>query len=165
GGSGNDIIYGLAGSDTLTGNGGADQFRVTGTNGTDVIKDFVKGVDKVGFNTVDFTNTTATSAGAVLALADYVQNRNGVTDMGASDNKKVVELQSELSGTQISTDTGAAIEAYVLVFNSTTNKGQLWYDSNWSDAGGRFTIATFDNVTDIVGVRLFSNTDFVEFIA
>ncbi len=165
GGSGNDIIYGLAGSDTLTGNGGADQFRVTGTNGTDVIKDFVKGVDKVGFNTVDFTNTTATSAGAVLALADYVQNRNGVTDMGASDNKKVVELQSELSGAQISTDTGAAIEAYVLVFNSTANKGQLWYDSNWSDAGGRFTIATFDNVTDIVGVRLFSNTDFVEFIA
>jgi Ca2+-binding RTX toxin-like protein len=164
GGSGNDIIYGLGGNDSLTGNDGSDQFRMVGTGGKDSIKDFAKGTDKIGINDVDFANTTATSAGAALSTQDYVDNRQGITSIGAADNHKVIELQTGLSTSQIQTDTGAAIEAYVLVFNTTTGKAELWFDDNWSDAG-RTQVATFDNVVDLVGVQGFQNTDFVEFVA
>jgi hypothetical protein len=164
GGSGNDIIYGLSGNDNLTGNGGSDQFRMVGTGGTDSIKDFLQGTDKIGINNVDFSNTTATSAGATLSALDYVDNRSGITSIGAADDKKVIELQTALSTSQIQTDAGAAVEAYVLVFNSTTNKAELWFDEDWSDAG-RSHVATFDNVTDLVGLIGFQSIDFVEFIA
>jgi hypothetical protein len=164
GGSGNDIIYGLIGNDTLTGNGGSDQFRMVGARGTDLIKDFAQGIDKIGTNNVDFSNTTATSAGATLSALDYVDNRSGITSIGAADDKKVIELQTALSTSQIQTDTGAAVTAYVLVFNSTTSKAELWFDSNWSD-GGRSQVATFDNITSLVELTGFKNVDFVEFIA
>jgi hypothetical protein len=165
GGSGDDIIYGLGGADTLTGNGGMDQFRMVGSNGTDVIKDFVKGTDKVGFNNINFADTSATSAGVTLASTDYIDNRSGITSIGNADDNKVIELQSSLSTSQIQTDVGAAVDAYVIVFNSTTNKGELWFDQNWSDAGNRSQVAVFDDVTTLAGVTTFSNTDFVEFIA
>lgn len=164
-GTGDDILYGLSGDDTLTGNGGSDQFRMVGTRGTDIIKDFVKGTDKVGFNNVDFANTSVTSDGAMLASTDYVDNRSGITSIGGADDKKVIELQSSLSTSQIESDVGAAVNAYTLVFNSTTNKGELWFDQNWSDAGGRSQVATFDDVITLVGVTSFDNTDFVEFTA
>lgn len=165
GGSANDIIYGLSGENVLTGNGGSDQFRLVGANGTDIIKDFLKGNDKVGFNNVDFGNTATSSAGTTLAAADYVDNRVGITSIGNSDDKTVIELQSALSTSQIQTDLGAAVEAYVLVFNSTTNKAELWFDPNWSTASSRDQVATFDNIVSLTGVIDFQNTDFVEFTA
>jgi hypothetical protein len=165
GGNGNDIIYGLGGSDTLTGNGGSDQFRMVGSSGTDIIKDFATGVDKIGTNNLDFANTTATSAGATLSAQDYVDNRAGINAIGTGDDKKVIELQSALSTTQIQADTGGTAAAYVLVFNSTTNKGELWFDANWSDGNSRSQVATFDNVTNLAELTGFKNTDFVEFIA
>jgi hypothetical protein len=163
GGSGGDIIYGMGGADILTGGGGADQFRMVATSGTDVLKDFVNGTDKIGFNNVDFANTTATPAGATLSASDYVDNRSGITSIGASDNHKVIELQTALSSSQAQTDVGAAVEAYVILFNSTTSKGELWFDANWSDASGRTQVATFDTVTSLVGVTSFTHADFVEF--
>jgi len=165
GGSGNDIIYGLGGDDELTGGGGADQFRYVGSNGTDTILDFVVGEDKIGLKEFDFENTEETFAGTPLASADYVDNRNGITEIGNADDLKVIELQQAFSSDQIQDDTGADVEAYVLVFNSTTGKGELWYDNNWSTGGDRDQILTFDNVEDLVGVQGFSNTDFVEFVA
>jgi hypothetical protein len=165
GGNGNDIIYGLGGNDTLTGNGGSDQFRMVGSSGTDIIKDFATGMDKIGFNNLDFSNTTATSAGATLSTQDYVDNRASINAIGAGDDKKVIELQSALSTTQIQTDTGGTAAAYVLVFNSTKNKGELWFDTNWSDSNSRSQVATFDNITSLAELTGFKNTDFVEFIA
>ncbi|MTI43571.1 uncharacterized protein DUF4214 [Roseibium hamelinense] len=164
GGGAADIIYGLGGDDTLTGNGGADQFRFVGFNATDRITDFSNGEDKVGSNVIDFGNTTATTAGATLNAADYVDNRAAITAIGSADGNKVIELQGASSTTQVQTDTGAAVEAYVLVFNSTTGRGELWYDSDWSNTG-RTQVATFDTITDLAGVTGFSNTDFVEFVA
>ncbi len=165
GGSEADIIYSLGGADTLTGNDGADQFRLAEFyNTTDVITDFVKGTDKVGLNEFDFANTTATQAGATLSTTDYVDNRSGITSIGNADAKKVIELQTSLSSGQIAADTGAAVEAYVLVHNTTSGKAELWYDDNWSDAGGRDHIVTYDNVVDLVGVQDFSNSDFVEYL-
>lgn len=164
GGSGADIIYGLGGADTLTGNDGADQFRLAEYySTTDTITDFVKGTDKVGLNQFDFGSTTATQEGATLSITDYVENRTGITSIGNADAKKVIELQTSLDGGQIATDAGAAVEAYVLVHNTTSGKAELWYDDNWSDAGSRNHIVTYDNIVDLVGVQGFSNTDFVEF--
>lgn len=165
GGSGNDIFYGMGGNDTLTGNGGADQFRLAEFyNKTDTITDFQKGTDKVGLNQFDFTNTTATQAGATLASTDYVENLNSISSISTAENKKMVELQGSLSSAQIAAQTSSgAAEAYVLVHNSGTGKAELWYDSNWNDTGNRSHILTFDNVTDLTGVVGFSNTDFVEY--
>lgn len=165
GGTKNDIMYGLGGTDVLTGNDGMDQFRFVGATGPDRITDFTNGTDKIGSNEVNFGNTTATSAGAVLNTADYVDNRNGITDIGAADDDKVIELQSALSTAQIQNDTGATIEAYVLVFNSTTGRGELWHDNDWATTANRDHVATFDNVVNLTGVTGFSNTDFVEFTA
>lgn len=165
GGSANDIIYGMGGDDTLTGNGGSDQFRLAEFyNKTDTITDFAKGSDKVGLNEFDFTNTTATQAGATLASADYVENLNTVSNISGAEDKKLVELQTSLSNAQITGQTStAAAEAYVLVHNTTTGKAEVWYDSNWNDTGSRQHIITFDNVIDLTGVTGFSNTDFVEY--
>ena len=164
GGSNADIIYGLGGADTLTGNGGADQFRLAKFyNATDTITDFVKGTDKVGLNQFNFANTTATQAGAALSTTDYVENRAGITSIGAADALKVIELQTSLTGGQIAADNGAAVEAYVLVHNTTSGKAELWHDNNWSDAANRSQIVTYDNVVDLAGVQGFSNTDFVEY--
>ena len=164
GGSGADIIYSLGGEDRLTGNGGADQFRLAKFyNTTDTITDFIKGTDKVGLNEFDFANTAATAAGAPLSAADYVDNRTGITSIGNADAKKVIELQASLDSGQIQSDNGAAVEAYVLVHNTTSGKAELWYDSNWSDAGNRSHIVTFDNVVDLAGVKGFTSSDFVEY--
>lgn len=168
GGSGDDVFYGMGGDDVLRGNDGADQFRFVGDNSTDLIVDFTAGTDQIGFNTattINFSNTTATNAGATLSAADYIENRSAITALGASDDDKVVEMQAALSAGQVTSDVGAAIDAFVLLFNSTTTKGELWYDSDWSNAGGRTQVATFDNVDDLVGIQGMSNTDFVEFIA
>jgi Ca2+-binding RTX toxin-like protein len=165
GGSGNDIIYGMGGNDTMTGNGGSDQFRLAEFyNKTDIIKDFLKGSDHVGLNEFDFTNTTQTQAGATLASTDYVENLNGITQISSSEDKKLVELQASVSGTQITSQTSSsAAEAYVLVHNSTTNKAEIWYDSNWNDTGNRSHILTFDNIVDLSGLIGMSNTDIVEY--
>ena len=164
GGSEADIIYSLGGADILTGNDGADQFRLAEFyKTTDAITDFVKGTDKVGLNEFDFGNTTATQAGATLSTTDYVENHSGITSIGNADAKKVIEMQASQDSGQIAANTGAAVEAYVLVHNTTSGKAELWYDDNWSDAGDRDHIVTYDNVVDLVGVQGFSNSDFVEY--
>lgn len=165
GGSAADIIYGLAGNDLLTGNGGADQFRYTaGNEGTDRITDFTVGTDKIGTNFIAFAGTTATQAGATLVATDYEAARNDITQIVAGDTLKVVELQTGLTTAQITAQLGAAADALVLVFNTTTGKGEMWYDTDWSDAASRTQVATFDNVVDLTGIKAFSNTDFVEYL-
>ncbi|MCZ2720654.1 hypothetical protein O1D97_03090 [Marinomonas sp. 15G1-11] len=164
GGSNDDIIYGQGGSDSLIGNGGADQFRLSGYNNqTDVITDFNQGTDKVGLNEFDFTNTNATANGVALSLTDYIENRLAITNIGSSDADKVIELQSSLNNGQISTDTGADIEAFVLVHNTTSGNAELWYDNDWSTSSNRDHVITFDNITDLVGVQSFTHSDFVEY--
>ena len=54
GGGDNDRIDGGSGSDTLYGGSGADLFIYTGiTSGTDLIADFVRGVDKIDLSRID----------------------------------------------------------------------------------------------------------------
>lgn len=168
GGAGNDIITGGAGADTMTGGEGADQFRYAAVPAaTDTIMDFTAGTDKVGFSAaafagVGFAGTTATAAGATLVAADY-QTRADVSAILAGDDQKIVELQSAQTTAQLSTGTAAAAEAYVVAFNSTTGKGQIWYDADWSDDAGRVLVAILDNITTLAGITALENTDFVFF--
>ena len=163
GGSGNDILYGLGGNDVLTGNNGADQFRFSDWNGTDKIQDFASGVDKVGLNRFDFSNTNGSSSGATLNSSDYVQNLQVIANISNAENHRLVELQSGASSNQITQTTTAAVEAYVLVFNQTTGKGALWYDNDWSTTSSRSQTAEFTNITELAQLTGLTNTDFVEY--
>ncbi len=164
GGSGDDILYGLGGDDILTGNGGADQFRFSDHSGSDEILDFTAGTDKIGLQEVNFQNTTASAEGRTLNSADYVDNLLTVANLSGADSNKVVELQNAATLTQITETTVGAQDTYLLVFNQTSGRGELWFDSDWSTtSGGRQMVAEFDNITDLVGLTGLSNTDFVEY--
>ena len=106
------------------------------------------------------------TAGITLNAADY-QNRSAITDIAAGlpgDNNKVVEIQTAQTTAQITGLTPASVNAYVLVFNSDTGRGELWHDANWSDAGGRVQMATFDDITDLTQLLGLDNTKFVEWV-
>lgn len=166
GGSANDIIYGGAGSDQLTGNGGNDQFRLlAATDGIDAITDF-GATDVIGTNFIAFANTTATQAGATLNALDYSDTVTSIATIAVANTLQVVEIQAAQTTAQISTALGgAALTAAVLVFNSTTGKGELWYDTDWSDVGAaRVQLATLDNVTTLAQLVGLSNANFVEYL-
>jgi len=168
GGSGADIIYGIDGNDELTGNGGADQFRfLANTNGTDTIKDFTIGTDKIGIAdaVINVAGVAASAAGTQILSTDYEIGRNDISAIVAGDTLKVIELQTALTSAQIAAQVSAgAADAIILVFNSTTGKGEMWYDSTWADAtadGTRVQLATFDNITSLVGVQAFTVSEFM----
>ena len=168
GGSAADILYGLAGNDLLTGNGGVDQFRyIAAANGKDTITDFAAG-DAIGTNFIAFAATNATAAGAILSTDDYVDTLSSIATMtagAAGCDNKVVEIQASQTTAQISAVTAAALNAMVVVFNSTTGRGEVWFDDNWSTTGAdRIQIATLDNVTTLAQLVGLSNANFVEFV-
>lgn len=165
GGSGNDIFYGLGGNDVLTGNGGSDQFRFSDwdNNATAKIQDFASGTDKIGLQRVDFQNTNTSQAGATLNISDYVSNLSAVANMSNAESKTVVELQSGATLNQITQTTNSAQEAYLLVFNLGTGKGELWFDDDWSNTSSRSQTAEFSNNTSLVELTGLSNSDFVEY--
>ncbi|TPM52163.1 type I secretion C-terminal target domain-containing protein [Mesorhizobium sp. B2-2-4] len=169
GGTGNDLLIGGGGNDTLTGGAGADQFRMATNTGTDTITDFAAGTDKIGLldagmngsGSVNFVNTTGTSAAAVLNAADFAF-RGSIAAITAADSAHIIQITAMQTPTQIAAATVAvAANAYVLVFNSTTLHGELWFDADWSTVGGRTQIATFNNITSLGQLTAITNTDFV----
>ncbi|RUX04749.1 type I secretion C-terminal target domain-containing protein, partial [Mesorhizobium sp. M8A.F.Ca.ET.023.01.1.1] len=169
GGDGNDILVGGVGNDTLTGGTGVDQFRMATNTDTDTIKDFVAGTDKIGLldtgatgsGSVNFVNTIGTSAGTALNASDFA-NRTSISALTAGDSAHVVRIDAAQTPVQIAAATAAAAtNAYVLVFNSTTGHGELWFDTNWSDATGRTQVATFENITTLGQLTTLTSTDFV----
>jgi hypothetical protein len=181
-----DILIGAGGSDFLNGGGGNDvlsggaatdmfAFGAPGTTGKDIITDFAtSGQPDIvallqgggGWNAA--TTTPAAGNTSSLAAADYVQTRAAIANITAAETNKVVELSSAQTTEQITTGIGGAANAYVLVFNSTTGKGELWWDDDWSTAAGegesRTQLATFDNITTLGGVTAFSNGNFAEWV-
>lgn len=103
GGSGIDTINGLAGADVLTGNSGADIFTFTSTAAAntsgaafgqaDVIADFVVGIDKLQFSTIEVvsgqqaavqTTVTALAAGSTASQVAAEMAATNTTDQGVS---------------------------------------------------------------------------------
>ncbi len=172
-GSGDDIITSGSGADIITGGSGNDQFRfeAPATNGIDVIKDFLAGTDRValfetggGFNA---TGSAGLTVGTTLVAADYVEGVANVTALTtAAHGNKVVEISAALTATQISTGTSAALTTpiYVAVFNSTTSKGEVWFDADWTDATARVQVATLDDVTTATQLTGLTFANFAEYV-
>ena len=175
GGTGDDTIVSTdntattfilgAGNDTVTGGGGVDQFRLRTDGGTDTINDFVRGTDKIGFlegsaitGAVDFT-TNGNSAGATLGASDFVQ-RASVASITATDDNKVIVITGGQTSLQIAAATNSATNSYVVVFDTTDNRAEIWFDDDWSSTTGRVQIATLVGVTQ-ADVTALARTDFV----
>ncbi|MFD2053585.1 VCBS domain-containing protein [Mesorhizobium calcicola] len=167
GGGGAETINGQGGNDTLTGNGGADQFRLRTNGGTDTISDYADNTDKIAFlggavtGGFTFGNTTATAGGATLDSNDFT-SRNAISTINNNDDNQVDVISNSQTTTQILNDTGGgATNLYAIVFNSTTGKGEIWFDSDWSNTGSRVQVATLSNVTNVAGVTAITASDIV----
>ncbi|QUS39179.1 VWA domain-containing protein [Tardiphaga alba] len=168
-----DTIVGGSGNDILTGNGGADQFRLRSNGGTDTVTDYIAGTDKIGFldlgsssssatGSVNFAATTGTAAGASLNSTDF-QIRATITAIAGNDDNHVVRLTDGQTTNQITTGIGGnnSQNIYVLVFNTTTQRGEIWFDTDWDDVGGRTKVATLDNVTTLDQLTQITAADIV----
>ncbi|MBJ7576779.1 choice-of-anchor K domain-containing protein [Devosia sp. MC532] len=170
GGSGNDILAGGAGNDIVTGGTGADQFRLSSNSGTDVLRDFNRfQSDKIGFldtgtsasGSVNFANTTGTSAGAVLNRNDFVA-RSSMSNIDNSDDQRVIVISTAQSEATIKTGSvTSANNSYVIVYNSTSEHGEIWFATNWSVPSTRTLIATLENVISAAEVSALTASNFV----
>jgi Ca2+-binding RTX toxin-like protein len=115
GSAGMDTLAGGAGNDVLTGGGGKDQFRFEDKGvDADRINDFTDGTDQIAFDLDFFSRLNNTGA------------LNPVMFKAGSD---------------ISAAGGADVDADDRILYD-TDSGRLYYDTNGSDAGGRFLVAT-----------------------
>nr|QIG91066.1 hypothetical protein G6P99_00015 [Bradyrhizobium sp. 6(2017)] len=168
GGSQADLLVGGGGNDTLTGNGGADQFRLRTDKGTDTITDYTDNTDKIGFlggavaGGFTFGNTVASSGGTTLSASDLTQRATISAISGANDDNQVIVITGSQNNSAITTTTvSGATNLYVIVLDSTTGKGEIWFDSDWGDTANRVQVATLNNVTTTAAVTAITNTDIV----
>lgn len=181
GGAGNDILNGGAGPDTIDGGAGDDTIAIFGgSNGNDTWTGGA-GNDKFTLTSAantfstggiikitDFTAGTATGNDVIeMDLANTVINSGPATVAGlltathAGDMNIITGAQTTA---EITTGTGeAAANAVIVVFNSTTGKGEIWYDTDWSNAASRVQVATLDNIVTLAGVTALSTTNGVDF--
>ena len=163
GDAGIDTLVGSTGNDILTGGGGSDQFRWASDDGTDNITDFTAtGVDADQMALIDIfagTNTNST-----LNSNDFT-TATGIGAMtNANNNNKVTKITAGI--TNISTTaSGINVAGYVLAYNNTTGRGELWYDTNWNNSGNRTRVATFDNVQSFNTLNTFTNANFFAYSA
>jgi len=171
GGEGNDNLTGGKGNDTLTGGNGNDIFRFNALSpgnpigdGIDRITDFsrtgVGNTDQIGLANIFGGTNNATLPGSA-----FLTNASSITGIQTNSSSKVICLQGALNTTQIQgqlAQSGNANTSYVVVYNNTSgvNRGQLWYDPNWSDVGGRIQLATFDTFTQLSDVTSLSASNF-----
>lgn len=172
GGGGNDILVGGDGNDNLTGGAGADQFRLATNTGTDTIADFVIGTDKIGFldtgttgsGSVNFLNTTGSAAGTTLNASDFISRANVGSILNSDDNKVILITSAQstaaITGTAIGGG-GSPDNNYIIVFNSDTGRGEIWFDANWENTGGRVQVATLDNITTLAQLTAITASDIV----
>ena len=171
GSSGVDIINGQGGTDTFTGGGDADQFRLaTNAGGVKTITDYTDNTDKIAFfgngsgsgGSVDFDNTNGTAMGATLDSDDFV-TRATVSAISNNDDNNIIRIttgqsQSVIEDTEIG-GSGSPTNNYILVFNTDTQHGEIWFDSNWDSDSGRVKIATLDNVATLAQLNAITAAD------
>src|SRR5207237_1418386 len=78
------------------------------------------------------------------------------------DDNHVDVISAAQTTSNITTNTGgSATNTYVVVFNSTTGKGEVWFDTDWSNTANRVQVATLSNITTLAGVTAITATDIV----
>ncbi|BBK29945.1 Ca2+-binding RTX toxin-like protein [Stella humosa] len=148
GGAGADTLEGGAGEDLLVGGAGADQFRFmdqwNSGNYRDVIGDFVGGLDRIVFNGNAF--------GDVSAIDGY----KGTSGVGASANDNLLiatgQGYSDLSQFDSFLSEGDADNnkpGFYIFFNTSTNRAEMYFDTDMTSTGGAVLIATFNNITAV----------------
>jgi len=170
GGGGNDVLVGSAfadklsggaGNDILFGGGGADLFKLSTSSGTDTIKDFQVGTDKIGLldngSVSDANNGSVnlggTSSGSTLNGGDFKTSPSMAWGTNNSFDNKVVVITGEQTEAQIKASIGDASgnnhadNTYVVVYNSDKERAEIWFDSNWNTTTGRTLVAVLENVT------------------
>jgi T1SS-143 domain-containing protein len=167
GGDGDDVLVGGLGTDTMTGGTGVDQFRLQRNDATTTITDFIPGTDKIAFfegTAADAVNfgVTGTVAGAALTAGDgNFTQRTTIATLNATDDNQLVVITTAQTAAQIAAATGVDSQnLYVVVFNSTSNRAEIWFDTNWTDAGTRTLVAVLNGVT-AAQVAALTASDFV----
>jgi Ca2+-binding RTX toxin-like protein len=162
GGEGNDNLTGGRGSDTLTGGNGNDIFRFAITDGIDRITDFSRtgagNTDQIGLANIFGGTNNATLPGSA-----FLTNTSTITGIQTGSSSKVICLQGSLTNGQITSNlapSGNANTSYVVVYNSTASRGQLWYDPNWNTTNDRVQLATFDSFTQLSDVASLTASNF-----
>lgn len=166
----NDTLTGGAGNDVLTGGTGNDQYRIIAPadNGSDELRSFGTGNDRIallqgggGWNAAG--TTPGSGASANLGGGDYLTVATIGNFAAAAKNNKVVELGEAVTNAGIAAlDSTTADNAYVLLFNSDSGRGELWYDGNWSTADDRFKIATISSYQTLAAVTGANQAQFAE---
>jgi len=145
GDAGNDTLCGGLGNDTLTGGLGNDRFKWLIGDGSDNITDFLSTGTPDSLVLQDIFNTA--TPGSMLTGADF-QTRGTIGAIGASDVNKFIRVGTATTTATITSPIAALTgPAYIMIFNTTTTKAEVWYDNNWSVAGGPELAFTFDNMS------------------
>ena len=165
GGAGDDILVGKGGNDTVTGGSGNDHFVLRTDGGSDVVNDYVDTADKIGFldndaGGISFANTGGTGSGTTLADADFISVA-GLANLANGDDNKVALFTSAVADASALGNNSGLQNVAIILFNSATGLGEIWYDGNWANSGGRVKIATLNGVTTLAGVTAISNADIV----
>ena len=166
--SGSNIEGTLATVDSITGGAGSDQFRFSGSEtAVDVITGFTDGTDFLAFQdggAATFASTTGTAAGAVMNALDV--DGVAVTGDGFTINASVGIASEGMTSTEIlALDANAtATTSFLVVFNETTSKGEIWYDADWNAADGEVQIATLNDITTVGEITGLTAADIYAFI-
>ncbi len=157
---------GSAANDGITGGDGVDRFFSDATaQFGDTLIDFTGGTDKIGLASgiINFAGVAGTEAAPVaLSAANFETTRTAVAFVSAGDAAKIVCISAEQTTAQIVGDAGAPAAAYVLVLDSTIDRGVLYYDADWSNAAGQLLVIRFENITTNAAVQALTFTDFEE---
>lgn len=157
GGADNDTLWGgSSGTDRLSGGTGADQFRVTNANTGVTMTDFSladgdtlafrDGVTPEAVNFSAVTNGGTPSANLLAADFDAVASVAAVrSDTGGANagNNQVYVITATQTTAQITAAVASgALNAYVVVYDSTQDRAKIYFDADWSDAASRVDVAT-----------------------
>lgn len=165
-GEGHDQVKAFDGADVVTLGPGTDLCHFDAfSHFGDFITDFVVGEDQIGLGSgnLNFGGIAGTeNAPQTLTAANFETNRIAIVNVAGGDALKIVRLSAAQTDAQLTADVGAAVAAYVLMFNSTQQVGMLVHDADWSTAGGRAVVCRFENINTIEGVAAISFNSFAE---
>ena len=168
GGTGNDLLIGGGGNDTLTGGAGADQFRMATNTGTDTIKDFTHGTDKIGLldtgvngsGSVNFVNTTGSAAGTALNASDFVTHAS-IATIVAADAAHIIQITAaQTVGTNRCRD-GFGHQRLCARLQLDNQSRRTLVRYRLEHDRGRTQVATLDNITTLAQLTALNATDFV----
>jgi len=155
GGAGADKLRGGDGEDLLKGGAGNDTFQYienwNGGNYSDVIQDFTGTVDKMTFNGNAFSDVSAIDGYKGTAGDAATANDNLLISTGDSYSG-ISEFDTFLSVGAADTDK----PGFYIFFNSSTNRGEIWFDTSMVSTSNAVLIATFNNITAVNQLAQFN---------